>query len=68
MKIELSTFSTFPSRESYYWEIVIIPTVTILRVKEDTEHTEEGKLVYSHPSYIDFNFEWLFWSVTILIK
>jgi hypothetical protein len=66
MKIELSTDNTFPSKENYFWQFTLIPTISILRVKKDPEDIKlYGSIV---EAYVVFNFEWLFWSVTILIK
>ena len=60
MKIEFSTDSTLPSKEGYYWQIVVIPTISILRYKEYNGDTVGP--------YTVVDFEWLFWSATILIK
>jgi hypothetical protein len=70
MRIELSTFNTFPSKRNYYWQITLIPTISILRAKEHYLEEDEDNIISDvrMESYVVFNFEWLFWSVTILIK
>lgn len=53
--MDIKLFSTAPSEKNVFWQVVLIPTITILRNKEFSE------------SYKVFSFEWLFWSVTILL-
>jgi hypothetical protein len=67
MKIELSTVNTLPSKEWYFWQFTLIPTISILRMKHDIGNKGEVD-EYEVDAYVIFNFEWLFWSVTILIK
>lgn len=54
MKIKL--FNTLPSVKDDFWQIVVLPTLTVLRNKEP-----EGP-------YTVFSVEWLFWSLTIVIN
>jgi hypothetical protein len=56
MKVKLATFNTLPSKRDHFWQFVILPTISVLNsvVRKD--------------SYIAFNFEWLFWSLTILFE
>jgi hypothetical protein len=70
MKTELSTFNTFPSKRNYYWQITLIPTISILRAKEHYLEEDEDNIISDvrMESYVVFNLEWLFWSATILIK
>lgn len=60
MKFEFSTDNSFPVKGIYFWQIVLIPTISIAQFRgENFEDVE---------SYIVVDFEWLFWSVAILIK
>ena len=54
MKLELLTNSTTPNRDDYFWQFILIPTVTMF--------TSFGK-----EKHYAISFEWLFWSTTILI-
>jgi hypothetical protein len=56
MKLELVTFKTYPSKKDKFWQIVIIPTISVLGNEENKDE------------YIAINFEWLFWSITLLIS
>lgn len=48
-------FSTFPSNKDAFWQIVLIPTVSILRCSEDDRYTV-------------VNIEWLFWNISTIIN
>lgn len=50
----IKLFSTVPSNKDYMWQIVLIPTISILRNKEDEMYTV-------------INLEWLFWNVSIMM-
>jgi hypothetical protein len=52
MKVKLLTLNTFPSNKTNYWQIVLLPTISLYR---------------SFDSHSAINAEWLFWSVTLLI-
>jgi len=52
MKVKLLTLNTFPSNKTNYWQIVLLPTISLYR---------------SFDSHSAINTEWLFWSVTLLI-
>lgn len=54
MKIKL--FSTTPSKDHPMWQLVIVPTISVLRNEEP-----EGL-------YTVINVEWLFWSLTTVIN
>jgi hypothetical protein len=56
MKLEIATFNTFPSKKDKFWQIVVLPTISILGNEEDKEE------------YMAINFEWLFWSLTLIIS
>lgn len=54
--MHLKLFSTVPTRKDDFWQIVLFPTVTILRSSE-----LDGP-------YTVISGEWLFWSITIVIN
>lgn len=56
MRIKLATFNTLPNEKDHFWQFVLTPTVSLLNsiTKKD--------------AYIALNFEWLFWSLTILFE
>jgi hypothetical protein len=54
--MSIKLFSTTPSPKDIFWQIVIVPTITILRNSET-----EGP-------YTVFSVEWLFWSLTFVIN
>lgn len=51
--MKLRTSCTLPRNKGDYWQIVLLPTISILG--------SDGK----YSSYICVTFEWLFWSFTI---
>lgn len=51
----IKLFSTAPSSKDIFWQVVLLPTITILRNREFNE------------SYTVFTIEWLFWSITTII-
>ncbi len=53
--MDVKVFSTAPTKRDAMWQIVLFPTVTILRNREFNE------------SYTVVSAEWLFWSVTKII-
>lgn len=57
MKIKLLTMSTAPNKREDYWQCVFIPTIAMFysAYEDNTGH-------------MAINFEWLFWSLTILIS
>lgn len=52
--MNIKLFSTAPNRKDIFWQIVLLPTITILRNREFNE------------SYTVFTAEWLYWGVTII--
>lgn len=54
--MRVKTFNTLPSKKDSFWQVVILPTVSIL------------KSVDPHDPYVAVNCEWLFWSLTFLIN
>jgi len=54
--ISIKMFSTVPCKEELFWQIVLLPTVTILRSPDEANQ------------YTVVGFEWLFWSVSIFIN
>lgn len=54
--MDIKLFNTLPNKKSALWQIVMLPTITLLR---NTEFNE---------SYRVLSFEWLFWSVTMIIN
>ena len=54
--MHLKLFSTAPSSKDTFWQIVIVPTISVLR-SNDTER-----------SYTVCSVEWLFWSLTFVIN
>lgn len=45
-------FSTTPHKSVNFWQIVLLPTISILRYESE---------------YTVVNFEWLFWNISICI-
>lgn len=54
--MNVKLFSTTPSKKDVFWQVVLLPTITILR------NTDFGQ------SYTVLSFEWLFWSVTTILN
>jgi hypothetical protein len=55
MKLEVGTFNTLPSKNDNFWQVVLIPTISVLNNIDRVD------------DYIAVNFEWLFWSATFII-
>lgn len=55
MNIKLAKFNTLPSKKDNFWQVVILPTISILNSIDRSD------------DYVAVNFEWLFWSFTILL-
>lgn len=51
--MNVKLFSTVPSRKEPFWQIILLPTITILRSPDIID------------PYTVVNVEWLFWSVAI---
>ena len=54
--MNIKLFNTAPKNSDVFWQIVLLPTITILRKTE----FDQGSSVISA--------EWLFWSVTIILN
>jgi len=54
--MKVKAFNTLPNSKDQFWQVVLLPTISILKSPD----------VYD--PYTAVNFEWLFWSVTFLIK
>ena len=54
--MNVKLFSTAPYPNDEFWQIVIVPTVTVLR------HN------YPKEAYTVCSVEWLFWSLTFIIN
>ena len=55
MRIRSQVFTTYPSKRDSFWQVVILPTVSILRSVDDND------------PYVAITIEWLFWSTSFLI-
>ena len=53
--MDIKLFSTTPNKKDSFWQLVLLPTITILRSPENEPYTV-------------FSLEWLFWSITIIIN
>jgi len=53
--MKLNIFNTLPLKKDHWWQIVLLPTISIL------------KSVHKYDKYVAINLEWLFWSVTTII-
>jgi hypothetical protein len=49
----MKLYSTKPSKENYFWELEILPKISILHYKNSCTY---------------LTFTWLFWSCEIIIK
>jgi hypothetical protein len=55
MKLNVKVYTTLPTHKSHWWQVVLIPTVSILNNIQKTE------------PYVAINIEWLFWSITTVV-
>lgn len=56
MRIRLKLFNTLPGKKDSFFQIVFIPTVSMLNsISKDDK-------------YVAINFEWLFWSFTTIFE
>lgn len=55
MNVKVLKMSTFPVKSKNYWQVVVFPTISL--------YTSEYK-----ERHISINFEWLFWTGTILLS
>jgi len=56
MRITLRTFNTIPSKRDHFWQIVLIPTISIV----NSINTDD--------KYVAISTEWLFWSFTTIFE
>lgn len=56
MKLSVNVYNTLPSRKSHWWQIVFIPTISLMNN------------VQKHDPYVAMNVEWLFWSITVIFS
>jgi len=56
MRITSKVYNTLPSKDSHWWQVVLIPTVAIMNNIQEFD------------PYGAINIEWLFWSHTIIIN
>jgi hypothetical protein len=54
MNITTRVYNTIPNNKSHWWQIVLLPTISIMNNLE------------KHEPYLAVNFEWLFWSFTTI--
>jgi hypothetical protein len=54
--MSIKTFSTVPCKEETFWQIILLPTITILRSPDINNR------------YTVVNLEWLFWSMSIFFN
>jgi hypothetical protein len=54
--MRVKTFNTLPSEKDHFWQVILFPSICILRSISDDDQ------------YTAVNFEWLFWSLTVLIN
>ena len=54
--MKVKTFNTLPSKKDNFWQVILIPTVCVLRSVDE------------YDQYTAVNCEWLFWSLTFLIN
>jgi hypothetical protein len=52
----INTYNTLPNKRDHWWQIVLLPTISILNNIEESD------------KYVAINFEWLFWSITVITK
>lgn len=56
MRIQCKVFNTLPGKKDSFFQIVLIPTVSVLNS------------ISTDDRYIAINFEWLFWSLTTIFE
>ena len=54
--MDIKLFSTAPHPKDVFWQIVIVPTMSVLRHNDPKE------------AYTVCSVEWLFWSLTFVIN
>ena len=56
MRINAFTYNTMPNKKDGFWQVVLIPTISVLNGVERRD------------PYTAVNFEWLFWSFSLIFK
>jgi len=56
MRIRLKLFNTLPKKKDPFFQIVLIPTISVLNS------------ISIEDKYVAINFEWLFWSFTTIFE
>jgi len=54
--MKVATFNTLPSKKDPFWQFVALPSISVL-----------GSVTKAD-NYIAISFEWLFWSLSIIIE
>lgn len=56
MKVNSFTYNTMPRTDDRFWQIVLLPTCSILSSVDE------------YDPYIAVNFEWLYWSLSLTFR
>jgi hypothetical protein len=56
MNISTKTYNTLPTKNSHWWQVVILPTLSVMNN------------IQKHDPYVAINLEWLFWSFTTIVS
>ena len=56
MNIKINTYNTLPNKKDHWWQVVLLPTVSIMNN------------IQKFDPYVAINVEWLFWSFTTIIS
>lgn len=52
----IKVYNTIPNSKSHWWQIVLLPTISVMNN------------IQKYEPYVAINFEFLFWSLTIIIN
>lgn len=56
MNITIKVYNTIPNKKSHWWQIVLLPTISIMNN------------IQKYEPYVAINFEFLFWSFTTIVN
>lgn len=56
MNITTRVYNTIPNNKSHWWQIVLLPTISVINN------------IQKYEPYVAVNFEYLFWSFTTIIN
>lgn len=56
MNITTRVYNTIPNNKSHWWQIVLLPTISVMNN------------IQKYEPYVAVNFEYLFWSFTTIIN